>query len=340
MLRPHRPALTSAGLLAAAALLAACGGQSTPAGPTTSAATGGADRAGYPVTVENCGRTLTFDAPPQRVVSLWQAPTEMLLALGAQDEMAAIAGSYAPLPADLAERAEDVPTIGTSMAWPSREVLLSQEPDLVVSQVLEGFAFDTSSGYASVEQVEQGGAQVYGANACDLAEIRAVTVDTPARTLRDLGAIVGRPEQAESIIAGMQAQKEVVTDAVAGLEPVSVAFYQGGTGPVHVLADGIYDSAITTAGGRNVFDAEADVSREEFSAIDADVILVGTYEGQDFASAEEFLTTTFPDVPAVRNDRLVELPVAETDASLRVMDGLTRIAAGLHPEAGLTVPTS
>lgn len=260
MLRLHRrSAPTSAVLVTAVALLAACGGPSAPAGSAGSASSGQASAAGYPVTIENCGRSLTFD---------------------------------------------------------------------------------TSSGYASVEQIEQGGSQVYGANACDLAQVREMTIDTPAKTLRDLGKISDRSQQAGTIITGMQIQKKVVTDAVAGLDPVEVAFHQGGTGPLHVLAEGIYDSEITTAGGRNVFPAEADVSREELSAIDADVILVGTYQGQDFASAKKFLTETFPDIPAVRKGRLVELPVADTDASLGVMEGLTRIAAGLHPQAGLSVPTS
>ena len=338
---------TGSALTFALLLATACGSSadSTPeaTSPSPSSASPGASSTGatggYPVSIDNCGRTLTFDAPPQRVISLWQAPTEMVLALGAGKDMIGRAGDYGTYPTDLTAAATAVPTLGTGMGWPSRETVLSQEPDLVLAQVLEGFSFDTSSGYASVQEIEQGGAQVYGANACDLDEIRAMTVDTPMDTLKDLGKIFDKNEQAATIIAAMQAQKKVVTDAVAGRAPVKTAFYQGGTGPVHVLADGIYDDEIKTAGGINVFTTEADISNEEFSSIDADVILVGTYEGQDFATQKAFLQKTFPDIPAVKNDRLVELPIADTDASLRVMDGLTRIAAGLHPEAGLTVPS-
>ncbi|MGB4137060.1 MAG: putative F420-0 ABC transporter substrate-binding protein, partial [Microbacterium sp.] len=31
--------------------------------------------AGYPVTIDNCDRETTFDAAPDRVVSLWQSAT-------------------------------------------------------------------------------------------------------------------------------------------------------------------------------------------------------------------------------------------------------------------------
>ena len=37
----------------------------------------------YPLTVENCGLTLTFDGPPQRVVAIKSTAAELLLALGA-----------------------------------------------------------------------------------------------------------------------------------------------------------------------------------------------------------------------------------------------------------------
>lgn len=322
-------------------LVPACSAQDSSAQPLQADGTTAAQRAEFPVTVSNCGRSLTFDEPPERVVSLWQAPTEMLLALGVQDRLAAVGGSYAPLPEELTEAAEGVPAIGDSMNWPSREVLLTQAPDLVVSQLLEGFAFDTSLGYASVEEIEEGGAQVYSANSCDVAGNRDMTLETVSDSLRDLAAIFGRTDRAEELVGELEAQQKEVTEAVAGLPKVRVAYYNRGEGPMTVLTGGIYSDAITAAGGESVFPADAlQVSAEEFAASGAEVILVGTYPGQDFQAQREFLTATFPELPAVQDGRIAEVPVVETDASVRVMDGLTRIAAALHPEAGLAAPGS
>jgi ABC-type Fe3+-hydroxamate transport system substrate-binding protein len=38
-------------------------------------------------------------------------------------------------------------------------------------------------------------------------------------------------------------------------------------------------------------------------------------------------------VPAVQNDRLYPIPTIDTEASMRVIDGLEQIARALHPEA-------
>lgn len=329
-------------LCGAAALLltaAACAGSDSSA--DSSGAAPAQSSAGYPVSLENCDRTLTFESAPERVVTLWQAPTEMMLALGLKDRIAAMAGNYGPFPDSVAQQAEDIPEIGTSMAWPSKETLLSQDPDLVIGQSLEGFAFDTASGYASVEQIEEGGSQVYGVSMCGATDNLKMDIDTAAKGLQDLGTIFGVSDRADEIVAQMQTQKQAVIDAVQGKEDVKVAFYNGGEGPLIVLAGGIYDSAISTAGGTNVFPAESVyVSKEEFAASDADVVLVGTFEGQDYSTLSDYLKKTFPDLPAVQDDRLVEIPVADTDASVSVMKGLTEIANALHPDLNLAVPQS
>jgi iron complex transport system substrate-binding protein len=311
---------------------------------SSSTATATATATGYPVTLENCGRTITVDSEPQRAVSLWQSTTEALLALGLRDRIVAVQENYAPYPASVAGAAEGLPAIGSSMGFPSKEVLLSEQPDFVTGQVLDGYAFDASQGYATVEQLESTGATVYGANLCTSADAQDTSVwnvDTTARTLADLGRIFDVTDTADAVIAELDADKQKVVDAVAGKPVVRTAYFNGGTGPVIVLAGGIYDSLITTAGGQNVFPSDAIyVSKEEFAASDADVILVGTFTGQDFDSQKAFLEENFPDLPAVESGRISEVPTQETDSSISVMVGLTKIANALHPELDLAVPTS
>ncbi|NUR87727.1 MAG: hypothetical protein HOY71_26890, partial [Nonomuraea sp.] len=65
--------------------LASCG--QTPAAERP-AATAAASQAGFPVTVENCGRELTFDKPPSKVVTGYHPSLETLLALGLGDRIA------------------------------------------------------------------------------------------------------------------------------------------------------------------------------------------------------------------------------------------------------------
>ena len=49
-----------------------------------------APRTEYPVTIENCGRTLTIESSPQRVLASWQNTGEILLALGLEDRLVGV----------------------------------------------------------------------------------------------------------------------------------------------------------------------------------------------------------------------------------------------------------
>lgn len=333
-----------AGCAAIAAVLVVSSGCSDPGESASSDSPSETPSAAYPVSLENCGRTITVEAEPTRVVSLWQSTTEALLALGLRDRIVAVQKNYAPYPASVEDAAQGLTAIGSAMGFPSKEVLLSERPDFVTGQVLDGYAFDPSQGYATVEQLEQSGAAVYGANLCSSTDAQSTekwNIDTAAQTLRDFGRIFDVEAKADDFIAQLDAQKQDVISAVAGKPTVRTAYFNGGEGPVIVLAGGVYDSLITTAGGTNAFPSDAVyVSKEEFAASDADVILVGTFDGQDFETQKAFLENTFPNVPAVRDGRISEVPTQQTDSSISVMVGLTKIANALHPGLDLPVPSA
>ena len=290
--------------------------------------------AAYPVTIENCGRQLTFDKAPERVVSLWQPQNELLLALGVQEQIVAFAGMYAPLPADLAAAAEGIPSIGESMAWPAKEVLLSQQPDLVISELLEGFAFDPAQGRATVAELEDLGIQVYSASACTSADYPNKRIETVYTDLENLGKIFGVADRAQALIDEMKTRQAEIVAKVADLPTVRVAFYNGGEGPLNILSGGVWGDTITQANGENVFPNDIfQISVEEFAAAQPDVIIIGTYPGQEAEPSIAFLQATFPNVPAVQNNRLYPVPTVETEATVRIIDGFEKIARAIHPEA-------
>lgn len=291
----------------------------------------------YPVTIENCGRTLTFDKAPSRVVSLWQPPNELLLALGLQGNIAALAGNYTDLRPDLAPLAAKIKIIGTSMQWPSKEVLLNEKPDLVIAEGLEGFMYDASKGYATVAEIEATGAKVLSTGgSCTPTDpnTQKKSTQTVYNDLETLGTIFGVRERADALIEQMQQREAAIVAKVAGKPPIKVAFYNGGEGPVFVLSFGIWEDLMTKAGGKDVISTTSfQVSNEEFAAGQPDVILIGFFPGQDPKDSIAFLKKTFPNIPAVKNDRLVPIATIDTEASVRVIDGLEQIAKALHPEA-------
>jgi iron complex transport system substrate-binding protein len=289
------------------------------------------------VTIENCGRSLTFAQPPERVISLWQPPNEMLLALGVADRIVALAGNYTTLPEDLAVLNGNIKQIGATTAWPSKEVLFSEQPDLVVSEGLEGFAFDPAQGYATVAEIEATGAQVISTGgSCTPTDPASQTksTETVYNDLEMLGRIFGVSARADPLVAALQDREAAILAKVAEQEPTPVAFYNGGEGPVFVLSFGIWADLMAKAGGVDVIDIDGfQISAEEFAAAQPEVILVGYYPGQAPEDSIAFLRETFPTVPAVQNDRLYPIPTIETEAGIRVIDGFERIARALHPEA-------
>lgn len=106
-----------------AMLLAGC----AQTGPTEVPAAG----PGYPLTLQNCGRQVVIDAPPQRAVSLNQSSTEILLSLGLAHRMAGTATWTDPVRSDLAADNARVPRLAVNK--PSLETVLDAGPDLVTA---------------------------------------------------------------------------------------------------------------------------------------------------------------------------------------------------------------
>ena len=82
-----------------------------------------------PVTVDNCGTSVTFDAAPERVVTIKSTSTEMLLALGLGDRIVGTAFQDGPVPEEWAADATGLVSLSDKV--PSEEVVLETEPDLV-----------------------------------------------------------------------------------------------------------------------------------------------------------------------------------------------------------------
>ena len=127
MFRP-RPPLGAARvpLLVAAvavALTAGCGG-SEPASPAPTASASAA-AGSFPVTIKAANGAVTLDSRPQKIVSLSPTATEMLFAVGAGSQVAAVD--------DQSNYPAQAPKTTLSGYKPNVEAIAAEEPDLVVA---------------------------------------------------------------------------------------------------------------------------------------------------------------------------------------------------------------
>jgi iron complex transport system substrate-binding protein len=110
-------------VLLLAALLAGCGGGSTT--PTASSAASTAAEGAFPVTVKAANGPLTLQARPERIVSLSATGTEMLFAIGAGSQVAAVD--------DQSNYPAEAPKSDLSAYKPNLEAIAAKDPDLVVA---------------------------------------------------------------------------------------------------------------------------------------------------------------------------------------------------------------
>ena len=261
-------------------------------------------------------------ARPSRIVSLIPAVTEMLFAIGAGGQVAAV-GSFDRYPPEVAK----LPRVG-ALLDPDLERILSLRPDLVA---IYGSQTDLR------QQLERAQVPAFAYRHAGLAGV--------TETMRQLGERVGRQAEAARAVAEVEKGLEEIRRRVAGRPRPRVLlvfgreagalrgmYASGGVGFLHDLLE--------IAGGDNVF---ADVKRESVQAStelvlarrpDVIVELRGGSVDERAAQALVAEWNAVPAVPAVREKRI--LVIADDRTVIpgpRVAESARLIAAALHPEA-------
>lgn len=289
-----------------------------------------------PASVTNCGRAVTVDTAPERIVSTSQPGTEMLLALGLGDRIAGTAFTYGDPPQEYAEQFAKIPTLDAQGA-PKREVMLAARPDFVVAGYL---ADDTNpeDGFASLEELEQAGAPVFGLTVNCTDDPAGTSIETTYEDLLALGALLGAQDRAEQVVASMRAQVADVAARVEGRPAPSVLIYSNGEGPLGVAGSGLSADLVRLAGGRNVF-ADLPTTFERVSVEAAiekqpEVFLTVDYTpGSTPQEKADTLYKLLPSAPATTQRR--SFPVADVGLGTSVQNGETveAIARALFPDA-------
>lgn len=323
-----------AGLAVAPMLLTACGSGVSSAAPEKS---GSHEK----VSIENCGKQVSFDSTPERAVSMMPTQTELMLRLGLHDKTVGQAQTkVSPLPHDLAEQGSDIPVLSTD-APPSREELLAAKPDLVLSPT--SYEFTAEQGFASTDQLRENGAEAYIATGGCKERRNTAQVADVFTDITNIGRIMNVPDEAERLVSDGRHRLAAVEERIAGKDQPTVAqlFVEGTS--LAAIGAGVEADIIKSAGGKNVFDPKAPefahffaagINPEEVIKRKPDVIVFGVTNPQQEETTRAYLRKTFPDVPAVKNDRLI--PVQESDlhpGTLGNIRAVEKISEQLYPNA-------
>ncbi len=221
------------GLLAAALLVGACGGGDSGSSDTSAKSDSTVVESGTPV-----------DAP-QRIVSLSPSHTEMLFAIGAGAQVVAV-DSLSTFPAETEAVLTDL-----SAFEPNVEAISEYEPDLVVIS-------DDSSGISG---------QLAAIGIDTWIGLAPSTIDEVYEQIDELGARVGRVDEAAALVADMSSAIDgIVAGAPELAEPLTY-YHELDDTYFSVTSNTFIGSLYSMLGLRNIADAtEGDTDYPQLSA--------------------------------------------------------------------------
>ena len=235
------------------------------------------------------GREITLDAPATKVVALTASDCEILAALGAEDTLVG-RGEYCDYPESILE----VPAV-QSGADTNLEQIIALEPQVVVMAKM-------AQTEEQVAALEKAGIRVVVSDAQDIEGVYTA--------IRLIGALVGRNDEAEAMVADMQS---IFADIAAKSENTGKTVYF----EVSPLQWGLWtagkgtfmDELATMCGLTNAFaDVEgwAEISEEQVLERDPDyIVTISMYYGEGPTPVEEIKSRAGWDaLKAVQNDAI------------------------------------
>jgi iron complex transport system substrate-binding protein len=321
--------LRNLGLLASAVVLVTSCSSSAGSAPTADPAR----------SVQNCGRTVAVKSPPQRAVSIDQPATELLLTLGMADRMVGSASWSDPIHPALAADNAKVPILSND--HPSFERVLSEKPDFVYATFDWSF---TDEGVAPRDRFERLGVPTYQSSSeCsgqNAQQERAWKLDDLYAEIADIATIFGVKQQGDELVSSLKTRMSTAADGL-NADGVSLMWWYAATKTPYIAgccgAPGIITDAV---GATNAFaDSRQlwpEISWEAVLDRDPDVLVLADLtrgdDGDSVAAKIKFLESdpVASRLTAVRERRWIVLSGSEMDPSLRNVDAVEKVAAGLR----------
>ncbi|MEM9954841.1 MAG: ABC transporter substrate-binding protein [Chloroflexota bacterium] len=296
------------------------------------------DASAFPVTIENCGVEITYDAPPQQAITMNQGATEIMLALGLEDSMVGTAYLDDFILPELEEVYDSVPVL--SDTYPSQEIIFGADPDFIYGSYNSAFGDEAAGPREQLLDLNIG--SYVSPMACADRSLRpeVVSMEDVYGEILNIGIIFGVQDRAEVLIEELQSELDEITEILAEVEePVSVFWYDSGTDDVYTGACcGAPNIIMELLGVENIFgDVEgswATVSWEEVVARDADFIVL---VNADWDTSEEKIDTltsnpAYADMTAVEDENWVVIDFSYTTPNIRNVEAVRIIAEALYPD--------
>jgi iron complex transport system substrate-binding protein len=305
----------------------------------------------YPLALSNCGRTVTFDKAPGRIVSIGQGMTEILLSLGLKDNIAGTAVWVGPVLPQFAADNQTIKRLADND--PSFEAVVGQEPDLVAAEFEWHVGPQGSVGKR--EQFSELGINTYIAPADCVAKVNTdggdgvrkelFTMELIYREIAELAEIFDVTDRGDALVAALKAREANAAASMAGAGggKLPVVFWFSSkevNGDAFIAGKNSAPAYILKAiGAKNVVTSEEEwplVGWETIAEANPAIIVIATMDRRRYTADDPAVKIDFLEkdpvtsqLEAVKGKRFVMMDAQSMNPTIRTIDGIEGLAKGI-----------
>ncbi|MCO6051844.1 ABC transporter substrate-binding protein [Mesorhizobium sp. RP14(2022)] len=295
----------------------------------------------FPVTVENCGAPITFEAAPKRAVIHDLNMAEMAFALDLQPAIVGLTGitGWYKVGPEFKKEQGFIPELAPKN--PSVETIVAAEPDF--------FFAGWNYGLRPENGVTPDALAAHGIKTLILSESCAIqnksrpkaSMDLLYGDIERLGAVFGKDDKAAQLVAGWKKEMADIQLKVGPNSGTRVFLYDSGEDkPFTAGRFAMPTAMIEAAGGRNIMD-DLDTSWgttdwETVATRNPEFLVLLDYQDDaGYRKLLDFLENhpAMKETDAVRNKRFVALRYAELTPGPANIEATAKMARAMHPEA-------
>ncbi|GJL49805.1 MAG: ABC transporter substrate-binding protein [Nitrospirales bacterium] len=265
--------------------------------------------------LDDMGRKLFLAKHPKRIISLAPSITEILFAIGLNDEIVGVTEFC-----DYPERAKEKTVVGYTQ--PNIELVVSLQPDLILAPK----SFMRADLLKKLEQLK-----------IPTFILEPHTVEEIMAHMKLLGRMVGRSEAANEHTTTLRKNIAVLSNSLKGKNRPSLLYVLNSEPLITVGPGSFIHHLIELAGGRNVAEQATTpyprLTMEEVLRQNPDILLFPIGQSEGIPQAEQDQWKRWTTITAVKEHKLYQVQSDLLNRpGPRIIEGLKQLVRFLHPE--------
>ncbi len=277
--------------------------------------------------------TNKVDKVPTRAISMSQATTEMMLALGLEDKMVGTAMKEEDIYPPLQESYDKVKVL--SEKWPSYETFMAEKPDFAT-----GWEVPFTKRGIPAERITSQNIPIFIPSSMQKLD---ADLDTVFDDMLKYGEIFGVQEDAKIWVDAQKEMLKSTQEKIKDLPKKKVFIYDSSDGQPFTAFKGYTTNILKLIGAENVMENAgvdktwAATSWESVVAADPEYIIIADYSNgvrndEDFRQKVATIKENpqLQSVTAVRENHFIKVKLSEITPGVRTVESLRRLAEEIH----------